>query len=147
MSVNFSALIEEVNQITESLKKPKKIVPPAPLIPKNNISAEDEIKDELDEPQYKDHPEDARYITKCYKYLRKLGLVENQYQFSEQFLNKNKYYYGMILCEQRHPSVDSIHNLIRNISMLNDGLVKHTYFDRLYEEGQSMITKRLLKYF
>ena len=27
MSVNFSALIEEVNQITEKLKKPKQTVP------------------------------------------------------------------------------------------------------------------------
>ena len=147
MNVNFSTLIEDLNQITESIRKPKQIVPPEPLIPQTNISIEDEIKNELDEPHYKEQTEDARYITKCYKYLRKLGLVDNQYQFSEQFLNKNKYYYGMILCEQRHPSVDSIHNLIRNISTLNDGLVKRTYFERLYEEGQSMITKRLLKYF
>ena len=53
----------------------------------------------------------------------------------------------MILCEQRHPSVDSVHNLIRNIPDLNDGFTKKVYLDRLYEEGQSMITKRLLKYF
>ena len=110
-------------------------------------SVDEEVKDELEKPPYKHQTEDAKFITKCYKYLRKLGLVESQYQFSEQFLNKNKYYFGMILCEQRHPSVDSIHNLIRNIADLNDGLVKRTYLDRLYEEGQSMITKRLLKYF
>jgi len=144
MSVNFSAIIDEVNKITEELKKPKRIVPPVPIKSK---SVDEEVRDELEEPHYKHQTEDAKFITKCYKYLRKLGLVESQYQFSEQFLNKNKYYFGMILCEQRHPSVDSLHNLIRNISTLNDGLVKHTYFDRLYEEGQSMITKRLLKYF
>ena len=144
MSVNFSALIEEVNQITEKLKKPKQTVPPVPLKTK---SVDEEVENELDEPYYKRQTEDARFIAKCYKYLRKLGLVDSQYQFSEQFLNKNKYYFGMILCEHRHPSVDSIHNLIRNISDLNDGLTKRIYLDRLYEEGQSMITKRLLKYF
>ena len=144
MSVNFSALIEDLNKITKNLKEPKQIVPPVPLPTK---SVDEEVKDELEKPHSKHQTEDAKFITKCYKYLRKLGLVESQYQFSEQFLNKNKYYFGMILCEQRHPSVDSIHNLIRNIADLNDGLVKRTYIDRLYEEGQSMITKRLLKYF
>ena len=147
MSVNFSALIEDLNKITKNLKEPKQIVPPAPIIASKSASVDDEVADELDEPHYKHQTEDARFIAKCYKYLRKLGLVDSQYQFSEQFLNKNKYYFGMILCEQRHPSVDSIHNLIRNIADLNDGLVKRTYLDRLYEEGQSMITKRLLKYF
>ena len=53
----------------------------------------------------------------------------------------------MILYEQRHPSVDSVHNLIRNLSDLNDGFAKRVYLDRLYEEGQAIITKRLLKYF
>ena len=83
----------------------------------------------------------------------------------------------MILCEQRHPSIDSVHNLVRNIADLNEcvnqnnpvnyfdaqtnetpqakwqcrradvGIVsKRLYLDRLYEEGQSILTKRLLKY-
>lgn len=144
MSVNFSAIIDEVNKFTKELKEPKQIVPPVPLPTK---SVDEEVKDELEKPPYKHQTEDAKFITKCYKYLRKLGLVESQYQFSEQFLNKNKYYFGMILCEQRHPSVDSVHNLIRNLSDLNDGFAKRVYLDRLYEEGQAIITKRLLKYF
>lgn len=73
--------------------------------------------------------------------------MDNQYQFSEQFLNKNKYYYGMILCEARHPSIDAVHNLVRNISDLNDGIEKRVYLDRLYEEGQKIITQRLFRYF
>ena len=144
MIVDLETISKNVNKIKDRLNSPKQTVPPMPLPTK---TVDDEVEDELDEPHYKHHAEDTKYIVKCYKYLRKLGLVESQYQFSEQFLNKNKYYFGMILCEHRHPSIDSVHNLIRNISDLNDGFTKKVYLDRLYEEGQSMITKRLLRYF
>ena len=77
----------------------------------------------------------------------KLGYIKSQYEFSEQFLGKNRYYFGMILCEGRHPSIDAIHNLVRNLSQINDGLHKLRYLDDLYEQGQAMITTRLLKYF
>ena len=86
MSVNFSAIIDEVNKFTKELNAPKQIVPPM-LLPTKSV--DEEVKDELDEPHYKHQAEDTKYIVKCYKYLRKLGLVESQYQFSEQFLNKN----------------------------------------------------------
>ena len=144
MIVDLDTISENMKRIRSKLNSPEQTVPPAPLPTK---TVDDEVEDELDEPHYKHQAEDTKYIVKCYKYLRKLGLVESQYQFSEQFLNKNKYYFGMILCEHRHPSIDSVHNLIRNISDLNDGFTKKVYLDRLYEEGQSMITKRLLRYF
>ena len=175
MIVDLDTISENMKRIRSKLSNPKQIVPPAPLPTK---TVDDEVEDELDEPHYKHQAEDMKYIVKCYKYLRELGLVESQYQFSEQFLNKNKYYFGMILCEHRHPSIDSVHNLIRNISDLNEcvnqnnpvnyfdtqtnetpqakwqcrradvGIVtKKVYLDRLYEESQSMITKRLLRYF
>ena len=74
MSVNFSAIIDEVNKFTKELKEPKQIVPPVPLPTK---SVDEEVKDELEKPHYKHQTEDAKFITKCYKYLRKLGLVES----------------------------------------------------------------------
>ena len=144
MIFNFDDIAAKMQEIQKKLKTPEETVTPVKTPVK---SIDDEVEDELDEPHYKHQAEDTKYIVKCYKYLRKLGLVESQYQFSEQFLNKNKYYFGMILCEHRHPSIDSVHNLIRNISDLNDGFTKKVYLDRLYEEGQSMITKRLLRYF
>ena len=61
-----------------------------------------------------------------------LGMLENK--------EKDK-------CEQRHPSLDAIHHLITGISQINDGLNKLKHLDNLYEEGQGLITKRLLKYF
>lgn len=86
MSVNFSAIIDEVNKFTKELNAPKQTVPPM-LLPTKSV--DEEVKDKVEKPPYKHQVEDTKYIIKCYKYLRKLGLVESQYQFSEQFLNKN----------------------------------------------------------
>ena len=144
MIVDLDTISENMKRIRSKLNAPEQTVPPAPLPTK---PVDDEVEDELDEPHYKHQAEDTKYIVKCYKYLRKLGLVESQYQFSEQFLNKNKYYFGMVLCESRHPSLDALHNLLRNISGLNDGLAKSLYLDRLYEEGEKIITQRLFRYF
>ena len=143
MILNFDDIAKRMSEIKRNLNTPERTVPPAP---EHNKSIDDEVADELKDPCNQEQTEDAQFITKCYKYLKKLKYVDSQYQFSEQFLNKNKYYYGMILCEQRHPSIDSVHNLIRNIADLNDGITKHLYLDRLYEEGQSILTKRILKY-
>lgn len=143
MILNFEDILGEFKKKKEPEKKPEQTVPPAKP---NNRDIDEEINSELKDPRNQQQTEDAQFMTKCYKYLKKLGYIDSQYQFSEQFLNKNKYYYGMILCEQRHPSIDSVHNLIRNIADLNDGISKRLYLDRLYEEGQSILTKRILKY-
>ena len=90
------------------------------------------------------HP-DTDYLVKVFKYLKELGYINSQYEFSEQFLNKNKYYYGMILSEHRHPSIDALHFLIKSISELSETETNSQRLDDLYEEGHSLITKRLLK--
>ena len=142
MILDLDAIEKSVNKIKEKLKEPKQIVPPVPIdTHKPDNTEEDEAEGDSN------HPQDTRFIKKCYKYLRKLGYVDSQYQFSEQFLNKNKYYFGMVLCESRHPSLDALHNLLRNISNLNGGLAKSLYLDRLYEEGEKIITQRLFRYF
>ena len=69
----------------------------------------------------------------------------NLIEFSERFLNKNKYYYGMILSEHRHPSIDALHYLIKSISELSETETNSQRLDDLYEEGHNLITKRLLK--
>ena len=144
MILNFDDIAAKMQEIQKKLKTPEETVPPVRTPVK---SIDDEVEEELNEPRNQQQKEDAQFIMKCYKYLKKLGYVDSQYQYSEQFLNKNRYYFGMVLCEQRHPSIDAVHNLIHNISTLNDGFSKRLYLDRLYEEGQSILTKRLLKYF
>ena len=138
MILDIEKIRADVDELKTYFTEATQAVPPKPL--------EQEIAEEMDTVQYNQQKQDTKFLVKCYKYLKKLGYVRNQYQFSEQFLNKNKYYFGMILSEQRHPSVDAVHHLITGISQINDGLNKIKHLDQLYEEGQGLITKRLLKY-
>ena len=88
---------------------------------------------------------DNEYLIKVFNYLKNTGYITSQYEFSKRFLNKNKYYFGMILSEQRQPSIDALHSLIKSISELSEAESNHQRLDALYEEGHSLITKRLLK--
>ena len=134
MIFGLDSIKKDLCNIQKSLDEAKELVPPA-----ENLG---EI-----EPDENISKEDLRFLKRCCQILMKLGYIKSQYEFSEQFLGKNRYYFGMILCEGRHPSIDAIHNLVRNLSQINDGLHKLRYLDDLYEQGQAMITKRLLKYF
>ena len=134
MIFGLNSIKKDLCNIQKSLDEAKELVPPA-----ENLG---EI-----EPDENISKEDLRFLKRCCQILMKLGYIKSQYEFSEQFLDKNRYYFGMILCEGRHPSIDAIHNLVRNLSQINDGLHKLRYLDDLYEQGQAMITKRLLKYF
>ena len=89
--------------------------------------------------------EDMAFVVKCFKVLKRLGYARSQYTFSKEFLNKNKYYYAMVLSEGRQPSIDTLHNLICNIRTLTEQNA-NTYAERLCEEGQKIITQRLLKF-
>lgn len=133
MIFGLETIKTDLHNIQKSLDEAKELVPPA-----ENLG---EI-----EPDENISKEDLRFLKRCCQILMKLGYIKSQYEFSEQFLGKNRYYFGMILCEGRHPSIDAIHNLVRNLSQINDGLHKLRYLDDLYEQGQAMITKRLLKY-
>ena len=138
-------MILDINKITSDLNELKKYVREEMILsPQKTI--DQEVNDEMDNSQYNQQKLDAKFLVKCFKYLKKLGYIKTQYEFSEQFLGKNKYYFGMILSEQRHPSLDAIHHLITGISQINDGLNKLKHLDNLYEEGHDLITKRLLKY-
>lgn len=97
--------------------------------------------------------EDLDYIKKSYLYLRKINLVKSQYDFSTSYLNKNKYYLGMILCENRMPSIDGLHTLITNIKQIRDYFEDDINYqaevrilNNLIESGKNIITNRLFKY-
>ena len=138
MNIDINKLTQDINELKRYFAEKEYVAPIKPL--------EDEVNEEMNTPQYNQQKQDAKFLVKCFKYLKKLGYIKSQYEFSEQFLRKNKYYFGMILSEQRHPSLDAIHHLITGISQINDGLNKLKRLDNLYEEGQGLITKRLLKY-
>ena len=114
----------------------------AQLIEKKGLKEDPKQPEPADElPQYPD----TDYLIKVFNHLKDLGYINTQYEFSEQFLNKNKYYYGMILSEHRHPSIDALHYLIKSISELSETESDTKRLDDLYEEGHTLITKRLLK--
>ena len=104
-------------------------------------------EEEIEQPEQEELPQhpDTDYLIKVFNHLKELGYINTQYEFSERFLNKNKYYYGMILSEHRHPSIDALHCLIKSISELSETETNSQRLDDLYEEGHSLITKRLLK--
>ena len=88
-------MIIDMNQITSDLDELKKYVEEKVLIsPQKPI--DQEVNEEMDDPQYNQQKLDAKFLVKCFKYLKKLGYIKTQYEFSEQFLGKNKYYFGMI---------------------------------------------------
>lgn len=92
--------------------------------------------------------EEIQFIDLCQKLLRKLGFIKTTYDFSEQFMGKSQHYLSMLLSEGRKPSIDALHNLVKNIAVLNDNpTTSSKYLDDLIEQGNKLLTKRLLKYF
>ena len=132
--MNMNTTIQKLDELLAKVR--------AQLIEKKGLKEEPIEQPEQEElPQ---HP-DTDYLIKVFNHLKDLGYINTQYEFSEQFLNKNKYYYGMILSERRHPSIDALHFLIKSISELSEAETNHQRFDALCEEGYTLITKRLLK--
>ena len=132
--MNMNTTIQKLDELLAKVR--------AQLIEKKGLKEDPKQPEPTDElPQ---HP-DTDYLIKVFNHLKDLGYINTQYEFSEQFLNKNKYYYGMILSERRHPSIDALHFLIKSISELSEAESNHQRLDALYEEGHSLITKRLLK--
>lgn len=83
------------------------------------------------------------YINKCQKILKMLNLIESNYQFSKEFLNKSKHYYA--LCQTgREPSINSIYNLVNNINQLNETILNHNpVVEQLLNQGRSLINERI----
>lgn len=71
MILDLDGIEENINKIKEKLQSPKVIVPPVPIIPHKADVDEDEREENSS------HPQDIRFIKKCYKYLRKLGYVDS----------------------------------------------------------------------
>ena len=140
--MNMTTAIEKLDELLATIRK--RIIDVKGLQEREVDETEEE---EIEQPEQEDLPQhpDTDYLIKVFNHLKDLGYINTQYEFSEQFLNKNKYYYGMILSEHRHPSIDALHYLIKSISELSEAETNHQRLDALYEEGHSLITKRLLK--
>lgn len=91
--------------------------------------------------------EELQFLELCQKILHRLGFIKTSYEFSESVMNKSKHYYSMLLAEHRTPSLSCLHNVIKNMEVLNDNpATASKYLDDLIEKGNKLLTKRLLKY-
>lgn len=91
--------------------------------------------------------EELQFLELCQKLLRELGYIKTSYDFCEQFMGKSQHYLSMLLSEGRKPSIDALHNLVKNIAVLNDNpTTSSKYLNDLYEQGNRILTKRLIKY-
>lgn len=83
------------------------------------------------------------YVNKCQRMVKALKLIESNYQFSKEFLNKSKHYYA--LCQAgREPSINSIYNLVNNINQLNETILNHNpLVEQLLNQGKSLINERI----
>lgn len=97
--------------------------------------------------------EDTEFMKKCCLYLQKLGIVKSQHQFCTEFLNKSQHYLAMVICENRRPAIDAVHNLVKNLNELYS--LYEEYDNReainrslrgLIDTGHGIITRRILKY-
>ena len=91
-----------------------------------------------------------QFLKNCYSLLlNDMELIDNQYQFSEQFLNSNKFYMGKLVCEGKSPSLSCISTIIQNLTMLKDlpnieeSIIEK--IDELIAEGQQLINQKLLR--
>lgn len=90
--------------------------------------------------------EENAFINLCQKTLRKLGFCSNQYQFSEQFMNKSKHYASQVLNEERRASVSAMNNLVKNIEVLNEQ-ENNPNLTKLHQLGEKILTRKILKYY
>ena len=141
--MNMTTAIEKLDELLATIRK--RIIDVKEL--QENTTEEEQTEASEKQPNDPDLPQhpDTDYLIKVFNHLKDLGYINSQYEFSERFLNKNKYYYGMILSEHRHPSIDALHYLIKSISELSETETNSQRLDDLYEEGHNLITKRLLK--
>ena len=143
--MNMNTTIQKLDELLATIRK--RIIDVKGLQENTIEDEQPEPTDEQVEEPTEELPQypDTDYLIKVFNHLKDLGYINTQYEFSEQFLNKNKYYYGMILSEHRHPSIDALHYLIKSISELSETESNSKRLDDLYEEGHTLITKRLLK--
>ncbi len=140
--MNMTTVIQKLDELLPNIRN--RMIEVKGLQEEPTTEQHEPSDEQTNDPELPQQP-DTDYLIKVFNHLKELGYIDTQYEFSEQFLNKNKYYYGMILFEHRHPSIDALHYLIKSISELSEAETNHQGLAALYEEGHSSITKRLLK--
>ena len=92
------------------------------------------------------------YLNKCFKYMMVLGIVHTKSEFCTQILKRSPDYLSMIQSSGRKPSVRALHQLLLSMGEKADeyemSSTHQTQFhnlQKLIQEGQNFVSKRLLK--
>ena len=105
------------------------------------------IKRKTPQPQEECEPNNGLdYLNKAYELLQELGIVESKQQFSEQFLGKSKFYYGVLDCEKRKVGSHLLHDLTLNLKQIKE-CFNNNQLNELIKEGQQILRKRVEKYY
>ena len=86
------------------------------------------------------------YLNKCCEILQELGIIESKQQFSEQFLGKSKFYYGVLDCEKRKIGTHLLHDLTQNLKQIKE-CFNNSKLNELISEGQQILRNRVEKYY
>ena len=86
------------------------------------------------------------YLNRAYVLLQELGIVESKQQFSEQFLGKSKFYYGVLDCEKRKVGSHLLHDLTLNLKQIKE-CFNNNQLNELIKEGQQILRQRVEKYY
>ncbi|MBE6444404.1 MAG: hypothetical protein E7020_07065 [Alphaproteobacteria bacterium] len=105
------------------------------------------IKRKTPQPQEDLEPNNGLdYLNKVYELLQELGIVESKQQFSEQFLGKSKFYYGVLDCEKRKVGCHLLHDLTLNLKQIKE-CFNNNQLNELIKEGQQILRQRVEKYY
>ena len=104
------------------------------------------IKRKTPQPQGLEANNGLDYLNKAYELLQELGIVESKQQFSEQFLGKSKFYYGVLDCEKRKVGCHLLHDLTLNLKQIKE-CFNNNQLNELIKEGQQILRKRVEKYY
>ena len=86
------------------------------------------------------------YLNRACEILQELGIIESKQQFSEQFLGKSKFYYGVLDCEKRKVGTHLLHDLTQNLKQIKE-CFNDSKLNDLICEGQQILRNRVEKYY
>ncbi len=89
--------------------------------------------------------ESAKYVQDCFELLIELGIIDSQFQFSQQFLNRCKNYYGVMRAEKRRAPNDMLYHLNGKMQQLSE-CFHDVRLSELATTGQKILNDRFERF-
>ncbi len=89
--------------------------------------------------------ESTQYVKDCFELLIELGIIDTQYQFSKQFLNRCKNYYGVMRAEKRRAPNDMLYHLNGKMQQLSE-CFEDVRLSNLATMGRKILNERFERF-